>query len=195
MKNILRTYEKNKVLIVGAIVLGLSWVFLFSLTMATRNESGFLNNQVIRFHILAADDAEPSLNLKNQLRNFLHPIVGQYIQNANTVDQARELLIANMQYIQNASSAFVLDLGYSYNVSANLVQNLPFPTMSYGGIILPAGIYEALQIIIGDGEGSNWWCVMFPPMCILDAQVVDETPNANTTTRPRFWLFGLFSRT
>ncbi|MCL2235520.1 MAG: stage II sporulation protein R, partial [Defluviitaleaceae bacterium] len=83
------------------------------------------------------------------------------------------------------------------NVQVRLVEGLPFPAMTYAHIFLPQGDYHALQIIIGEGAGENWWCIMFPPMCLMDVTKgqVAELPKEKAEEvilRPRFRIAELF---
>ena len=194
MKRLGEFYKTNKLIILASVILGIFWLTIFSLSAATGGEDGVLANQVIRFHILAENDSLEEQELKNALRDYLRPIVGHYVANSNSVSEARELILANLQYIENAAQAFANNLGSGHNIEARLVSSLAFPTMSYGGFIMPQGNYEALQIVIGDGQGQNWWCVLFPPICIADVMKVEDNDIDQVIMRPRFWVVRLFGR-
>ena len=70
---------------------------------------------------------------------------------------------------KNISKNIILENGYKYDVSVGIDYST-FPTKQYSNVVLPAGEYKALRIIIGEGKGKNWWCVMFPPLCFVDEQ-------------------------
>jgi stage II sporulation protein R len=83
----------------------------------------------------------------------------------------------NEQLIKQISEQIIKDNGEQYGVTVGL-EKVDFPTKQYGDVVLPAGEYEALRVVIGDGLGKNWWCVMFPPLCFVDithGTVPDET--------------------
>jgi stage II sporulation protein R len=90
------------------------------------------------------------------------------LKDSSDIEESRLILIDNMQYIENLAKEVINENGYSYNVSVSLEVTY-FPTKMYGDMIFPAGKYEALRIQIGKSEGKNWWCVLFPSLCFIDA--------------------------
>ena len=88
-------------------------------------------------------------------------------KNSKSIEQTKSVISEKMPEITNIARETVLANGYDYEVETALGM-YPFPTRAYGDIILPAGNYQALKVIIGDGSGSNWWCVLFPPLCFVD---------------------------
>ncbi len=89
------------------------------------------------------------------------------------VEESREYLLSHMDQIQQIAEKIIRDNGYDYKVTAELGVRW-IPEKSYGDMTFPAGNYEALNITIGAGEGNNWWCVLFPPLCLIDGS---DNPN------------------
>lgn len=128
-------------------------------------EQRALADRVIRFHVIANSDSEEDQRLKLAVRDqVLAQAESLYPQNA-TLAEARQALEAHLTALATAGRAVVEEQGYDYPVSAQ-VTRCWFPTKEYEGFSLPAGDYEALRIVIGEGAGQNWWCVAFPPLCL-----------------------------
>ena len=174
----------NKVLILAAIVLGMAWLFVFSTVSAAAGPPW--QNDIIRLHILAHDDTEAEQQLKLAIRDGVWQVVSGLVDNADSMAHARFIITKNLPEIEQAAQQIAADHGQS--VHARLVPGADIPATSYAGIIFPHGRYEALQIIVGDGDGENWWCVMFPPMCLMDISRADviETGANSVSARPRF---------
>ncbi|MCL2377031.1 MAG: stage II sporulation protein R [Defluviitaleaceae bacterium] len=187
-------YEENKRIMLTAVILGLAWVFLHSVSIAAReNSQPWFVNQVLRLHIVAHGDTPEEQALKLAIRDGIWPYLDGMTIYAANMDEARAIVSENLPYIEAAASRIIQESGAGHAVTVDLVQNQHFPTMSYGGIIFPQGRYEALQITIGDGAGSNWWCVMFPSMCMMDiarGEVIElpEEASDEIIIRPRFRL-------
>lgn len=122
---------------------------------------------LIRFHVIANSDSQNDQSLKLKVKdsviNYLYPL----LKNAESLDSARNIILQNQSQILSLSEKVIKEQGYSYTAKVDLTKD-NFPDKSYGKITLPAGEYEALKIVIGKGEGKNWWCVMFPPLCFID---------------------------
>ena len=117
-----------------------------------------LSDQVIRLHVLANSDSEADQALKLRVRDrILAEAEELFVPGAGRAE-TEELLRAHLYDLAEA--------GYSYPVTASLVHDCWFPTKTYTDFALPAGAYTALRIEIGAGGGQNWWCVVFPPLCL-----------------------------
>lgn len=136
-------------------------------------------SEIIRFHVIAnsdsSEDQELKLKVKNALTNALRPI----LQNAKSIEEARFLLMDNLDDLEALSNKVIKENGYTYTASASLERGF-FPLKVYGDLSLPPGEYEALRIELGQAVGKNWWCIMYPPLCFVDAtySVVPE-PSKN----------------
>ena len=141
-----------------------------------------LSDSVIRLHVIANSDSERDQTLKLAVRDrVLEAAEGLYPPDAD-LEQARAALEENLEALAAAGQAEVETRGYGYPVTARL-ERCWFPTKEYGDFALPAGTYEALRVVIGDGAGENWWCVAFPPLCLGAAsETVDEAAQAGLFT-------------
>jgi stage II sporulation protein R len=83
------------------------------------------------------------------------------------ISQVKQLITDNLALIENIAARVLSDNNKAYGAKVAL-GNFDFPTKAYGNLTLPAGNYQALKIVLGDGKGQNWWCVMFPPLCFID---------------------------
>jgi len=124
-------------------------------------------NNLIRFHVIANSDSAYDQSLKLKVRDKVLEGVGKKIENINSIDVSREILRDSLEDIKTIAKNELLANGVDYNVNVYL-ENHEFPTKSYGNFTLPAGEYEAVRVVIGEGVGQNWWCVMFPPLCFVD---------------------------
>ncbi len=124
-----------------------------------------ISNDTFRLHILANSDSEADQALKLKVRDDVLQFTKSLFENANSKQEAESLVSANLQAIANTAYQSVLKNGYSYNVKAEVTQ-MYFTTRYYDNYTLPSGKYDALRLTIGEGEGHNWWCVMYPSICI-----------------------------
>ncbi|MCL6638300.1 MAG: stage II sporulation protein R [Firmicutes bacterium] len=119
---------------------------------------------LIRLHVVANSDSDADQALKLKVRDEIVRAVGPVLSGANGVAGAKKAAADNIELIKEAASRTVRAEGKDYPVDVKLDRS-PFPTRSYGAFILPAGDYEAVRVTIGRGDGANWWCVLFPPLC------------------------------
>ena len=141
-----------------------------------------LADSVIRFHVIANSDSREDQALKLAVRDrVLEQAQAVYPENA-TLPQARAALEGALDQLAQAGQAVVEEQGYDHQVTARMEQCW-FPTKEYDGFALPAGEYTALRVVIGEGQGQNWWCVAFPPLCLGAAgETVDTAAQAGYFT-------------
>ncbi|MDR2182598.1 MAG: stage II sporulation protein R [Clostridiales bacterium] len=185
-------YE-HRIMMLLSVIIGVAWLFLHATAIAGSQDGEARHiNQVLRLHILAHDDTPREQALKLAVRDGIWAYMYDVGNRAASLDEAREIVAENLPYIEAAARRIVQSYGGTeHGVTARLAENQAFPAMSYAGIIFPQGRYEALQITIGAGAGSNWWCVMFPAMCLMEvtqAEVVEAPSSGATAVRPRFRL-------
>ena len=127
--------------------------------------SSELSNSVFRLHVLANSDSEEDQQLKLKVRDALLSYMNTLSSNCNTKEEAIQIATQHQNEFQTIAENVIVENGYNYPVQIK-INNFYFPTKSYGDISLPAGYYDALRVEIGNAKGKNWWCVMFPAICI-----------------------------
>ena len=126
---------------------------------------GRLADQVIRLHVLANSDSQADQALKLHVRDRVLEETQRLLAPAQDAAEAADLLRANLDGLTQTAQAAVAAWGYGYPVSVRLEETW-FPTRQYQGAALPAGDYLALRVLIGAAAGHNWWCVVFPSLCL-----------------------------
>lgn len=129
--------------------------------------SSDIANSVLRLHILANSDSEEDQNLKLKVRDNVLSYMKQVSSNLSSKDEAIATLNEHLDEFKDIALTTIQDEGYDYDVNLSIGE-FDFPTKNYGDISLPAGLYDALRIEIGEAKGHNWWCVMFPTLCFVD---------------------------
>lgn len=118
----------------------------------------------IRLHILANSDSKEDQALKISVRDGLLLEYGERLRSAGSFEGAAQLAEGLLSEIESFAEELINAEGYEYNVTAILSEEW-YETRDYDGFSLPCGIYTSLRILIGEGKGKNWWCVMYPPLC------------------------------
>lgn len=131
--------------------------------------------KVLRFHVLANSDSDSDQQLKLKVRDAVGAQMAEVLADAGSLADCERLVTENMEEIRQTAEEVIAQQGYDYTVDVFL-QEVSFPVKTYGDYTFPAGEYEALELVIGAGEGHNWWCVMYPNMCFSGTvyEVVDE---------------------
>lgn len=124
-------------------------------------------NKIIRFHVIANSDSEEDQNLKLKVRDKVIEYVSDQLKECKDLNEARDFIIENKSAVEKIAEDVIKENGYSYNITSMLSKE-NFPDKVYGDLVFPQGEYEAYRILIGNAEGQNWWCVMFPPLCFVD---------------------------
>lgn len=147
------------------------------------NYSNYIQNHLasslIRLHVIANSNSKEDQIVKLKVRDALLKYMQAKSTNIKTTNEAKKVILDNINSIQNIAKDTLKANGFNYEVKAYF-GNFEFPTKVYGDLILPSGMYESLRIVIGKGSGANWWCVMFPPLCFVDAShgVVPDSSKA-----------------
>lgn len=132
-----------------------------------------ISDRVLRLHVLANSDSQEDQALKLKVRDKVLECSAYMLDDAQDLNQAEALTEQNLQDIQKAAQEEVYRQGYDYPVKVELT-SMHFNTRVYETVTLPAGEYDALRVSIGEAQGHNWWCVMFPPMCLPAAEESKE---------------------
>lgn len=138
-----------------------------------RTECKEISDEVFRLHILANSDEDYDQQLKLKVRDKVLLYTESLFEKAKSKEEAENLILNNLQDICNTAQKEVTDNGYDYSVTAQITK-MYFTTRTYESYTLPSGMYDALRITIGSGEGHNWWCVMYPSICISSEKSQDE---------------------
>lgn len=131
-------------------------------------EQNKLSDSVLRLHVLANSDGRADQELKLKVRDRVLQEAEAILPKNVSQSAAEQILGENLQRLAQAGVQVVEEEGFDYPVSAALEQ-IWFPTKEYDDFSLPCGQYRALRIVIGEGKGQNWWCVVFPPLCLSSA--------------------------
>ena len=128
-----------------------------------------IQSEVFRLHIIANSDSENDQKLKLYVRDGILEYTEELFKNCKNKEQSVQTARDNIYLIKNKAQSLVYEYGYDYPVDA-YVTKMSFNTRIYNEFTLPAGQYEALRIVIGDGNGKNWWCVLYPALCVPSAE-------------------------
>ncbi len=136
-------------------------------------------DKLIRFHVLANSDSEEDQQLKLKVRDAVIDYLQPKLRDSKSINESERIILEEEGNLINICRDVVEKNGYNYDVHIDLGYS-KFPTKQYSSVVLPAGEYKALRILIGKGQGKNWWCVMFPPLCFVDKQnnVIDKETDA-----------------
>jgi len=131
---------------------------------------------LVRLHILADSDDEDAQSVKYALRDYIVNDIAALTAGCADASQARVSIRAELPRLEQAANAYLDEIGCGMTAAVTLTREY-YPTRLYEGedsVRIPAGIYDSLRFIIGRGGGANWWCVLFPPICMGGARVDDE---------------------
>lgn len=145
-------------------------------------------DSLIRIHVLANSNSETDQQLKLQVKDdvvrYLQPMLAQ----SHSIEESRTIIQNHMPQIEQTARRTLQQQNSDYDVTLQY-GHFDFPVKYYGSFSLPSGNYEALRILIGEGQGRNWWCVLFPPLCFTDSNVsmsgkyTDVTPETEVVVK------------
>jgi len=158
-----------------SVTVGIVVAILFSICSFAKT-SEEIRSDVLRLHVIANSDTSVDQNLKLRLRDYILQEGKDIFNGSVNVENAVKKMEPVLPELEKSAKAFVNRAGFDYDVKISL-SNEYFTTRTYETVTLPAGKYLALRVVIGSGEGHNWWCVMFPPMCVPAADKKDEIEN------------------
>lgn len=156
----------------AALLVGLAVTLLWGVW--SLQEQDALERKMIRLHVIANSDTAEDQALKLQVRDAVLVQATEILENAADMEEAQRTLQQVLPELEATAAEVVKEKGCAYRVSARL-ERTEFPEKVYDGFALPAGEYLALRLVIGEGAGQNWWCVVFPPLCMTAATDLEET--------------------
>lgn len=180
-------------------------IFLVLVLIATSLTSFYKDtnqicNKVLRLHIVANSDSNYDQNIKLKLKDFTLLETEKLLKDAKNITVAVNIIKENIENLENNLNLELLKFNYSKKVICH-VEKEYFRTRYYNGFTLPAGYYNSLKIVIGEGSGHNWWCVVYPTVCIsgcideFSSSLSDEEKEFVTNDRyiPKFKIFELYN--
>lgn len=153
----------KKVLCLSIVVLLLSIIFISSGCVSTEKED------IIRIHIRANSNLEEDQRVKYLVKDAIVDYITPLAEGIKSKEDMYSLLSGELDNLIDIAEKVLNEQGYNYGASAEL-NSEEFPARDYDGVTLPAGIYDALIIRLGEGAGDNWWCVAYPPLCFIGAE-------------------------
>lgn len=132
---------------------------------------------VVRLHVLANSDTEEDQALKLMVRDGVLEAAAPLVEGCTTQAEAVEALTAHLNDLEAAALAVMESEGYDYPVTVLLGEE-DYPTRTYESCAFPAGTYVSLRVLIGSGKGQNWWCCLFPPLCLSAATAKSDNEDA-----------------
>ena len=153
-------------------------VLLFFITvlisLTSGNTSGILiPSDAIRFRIIANSNSLEDQTTKINIRKEIEPVFAEILESSTSKEETKKLINQNIPRFEEIIESYNVEYSIDYG-------NNFFPEKEFKGIIYSEGNYESLVITLGSGLGENWWCVLFPPLCLLEASV-EESANTNYT--------------
>ena len=159
--------ERKDKIILTITIIAISLYMTFSCTYFTAS-AGTVKEDVVRLHILANSNSKADQEVKLKVRDALLETNASILSDSVTKENAKEHFESSKEILLKTAKKTLKENGFNYNVKITLQEEY-FNTRTYGNLTFPAGQYTALKVVLGNGEGKNWWCVMFPPLCVPTA--------------------------
>lgn len=164
MKNFIQISKLKRLFI---ILFLLFFYILISAFFYVDAVSSDISDSVFRLHVIANSDSKEDQELKYKVRDKVLEYMNLISKNCTSKEDVINLAKTHQEEFKNIAQNVIKENGYNYNVNI-YIGKYDFPTKTYGDISFPAGNYDCLRIEIGESQGQNWWCVMFPPLCFVD---------------------------
>lgn len=131
--------------------------------------------RILRFHVIANSDSREDQELKLKIRDRIGTYLQQELKDVDNLQECVAVVERDKVQIEDCAKSVITEEGYHYPVDV-MVSDVDFPVKTYGMYTFPAGNYQALEVVIGEGGGQNWWCVMYPNLCFANSvyEVIDE---------------------
>lgn len=158
------------------------FIMLWSLSGCTlMNKSDLVSlkdydqDELIRFHVVANSDSDEDQLLKYAIRDEILKLASPSLAKSSSLEESRQIILEMEDQFLKIAHDTVEEWGKDYSIFYDHGRYV-FPAKSYGDIVLPGGEYEAVMIQIGDAQGKNWWCVLFPPLCFVNVEESTTLP-------------------
>lgn len=147
-------------------------VILFTLGKI-KAETNIIPNEAIRLRVIANSNSEYDQQVKMKVSDRLQQDIYNILKNTKGIEEARKKINENLDEIDANVKETLIKENYPLDYTINFGDNY-FPSKEYKGIKYDAGYYESVLVTLGEGKGKNWWCVLFPPLCLIEAEESDE---------------------
>lgn len=125
-------------------------------------------SQIVRFHVRANSDSDSDQQLKLKVKDEIITYLRPMLEKSKSLEESKQILSRHTDDIKSKAENVLKKEGSTQSVSVYF-ENSYFPMKTYGDVTFPPGVYEAFRIDIGESTGRNWWCVLYPPLCFVDA--------------------------
>lgn len=163
-------------IVLGTIIvmacIGWGWLFYYAFWQKSVPTVGA--GDLLRLHVIANGDSVREQAVKLRVRDAVIRTLDDDLEEADDADEAKRIVLMREGEVIAAAKSVLRQAGEDETIRME-VGRFPFPLRVYGDLVVPEGEYEAVRIIIGEGKGQNWWCVLFPPLCMVDATVAVST--------------------
>ncbi|WP_374149325.1 stage II sporulation protein R [Priestia megaterium] len=149
------------------LIIGANAQLIYTHNQVQADQPAVIPDEAIRLRILANSDGEKDQYVKRLIRDRVNEQITEWVKNLTSVTVARKTIKENLPALETIAKEVLKEEGVNESVHVKFGK-VEFPTKLYGQFLYPAGEYEAVLITLGKGEGANWWCVLFPPLCFLD---------------------------
>lgn len=160
---------------------------LFLVAAAVFNSAALAVPDVIRLHVIANSDSPEDQAVKEQVRDMVVRDLGPLFTGMDP-GEVEKWILCNQDFIAALAAEVLFEAGIDYSVQVKYGV-VDYPTRLYGDTAYPAGKYKSVRIILGEGKGRNWWCVLFPPLCFVDGTVQPAQNEKPSDVKVRFWLW------
>ena len=155
------------------IVIFMSIITVFLIYNEIKNEEIIIPDTAIRLRVIPNSNSKLDQNIKIKVKNYLEKNTYELLRNQTDINEARKLIQTNIPSLKENIDKIFKDNNYNLYYDINYGYNY-FPSKEYRGIIYEEGYYESIVISIGEAEGDNWWCVLFPNLCLIDLEKTDD---------------------
>ena len=163
----------------GVVLLILIYIMVFT-GEGKQREPAYNPYNLVRFHVIANSDLPEDQAIKEEVRDLLLAEINTDLAQVTEKAELQKIINRDLIKIKGLAENYLNSKGYNEEVRVEYGE-FPFPIKAYGPLVLPAGNYKALKVTIGQGQGSNWWCVLFPPLCFVN--ITEGTPDKDSVEK------------
>ena len=150
-----------------AIILLVFLLCLTSLQNQRETLATHISPAILRFHVLADSDSKEDQSVKLEVRSLVLDLIKEHLPEHADKQETIQWILSSKPFIEQTANSYLTDHGFSYESQLSL-EHTYFPTRTYDNLIFPCGNYDAIRLVLGSGQGHNWWCVLYPAFCFTD---------------------------